>query len=329
MCREEIPIFPEFRDLKLEDRETLLPIFKQLQPEISDRCFTNLFIWKEFYNIQISQFDGNTCLFSASNTTPEKEFFFPPLGQSNVLEALNACFEFMLSRNMRPIIRRASEKFKLTHLTDKDKFVVKQDLDISDYIYQAEDLRTLPGARYHPQRNFIKRFKKKYPNYATESLNQHNISECIHFNDEWLRIKLEALSQKTDIHSDPLPDKVVFLKAEAATARKILLNFDKLGLAGLAVRIDGDICAFTVGEKLNHQTALIHIEKAYPNYVGLYQFLNQTFCEQTWASCEYINRMEDLGIESLRKAKMALYPHHMAKKYNITLNGGNDPKVKY
>jgi hypothetical protein len=56
-----------------------------------------------------------------------------------------------------------------------------------------------------------------------------------------------------------------------------------------------------------------------PNYGGLYQFLNQPFCEQTWAGCEYINRMEDLGIESLRKAKMALYPHHMAKKYNITL----------
>jgi hypothetical protein len=30
--------------------------------------------------------------------------------------------------------------------------------------------------------------------------------------------------------------------------------------------------------------------------------------------------MEDLGIESLRRAKLALGPHHMAKKYTITFN---------
>ncbi len=319
MCKEEIPIFPEFRELKLEDREVMLPHFRQLQPEISDRCFTNLFIWRDFYNIKISRFKDNICLFGASAATPEKEFFFPPLGGNNIMENLDACFDFMLSRNMNPIIRRASEKFVRNNLTNQNKFVAKQDLDISDYVYLAEDLRALYGTRYHPQRNFIKRFKKTYPDHASEFLNQENIPECIHFNDEWLQIKLQALSQKIDIHSDPPSDEVVFLKAEAATARKILLNFEKLELTGLAVRIDGRIRAFTIGEKLNSQTALIHIEKAYPNYVGLYQFLNQTFCEQAWADCKYINRMEDLGIESLRKAKMALHPHHMAKKYKITL----------
>jgi hypothetical protein len=319
MFKEDIPIFPEFRDLRLEDRRALLSYFQPLQTEISDRCFTNLFIWQDFYNIQISQFNDNICLFSASNTTPEKEFFFPPLGQNNILENLNACLDFMSSRNMQPIIRRASEKFLQIHLTNQNKFVAKQDLNISDYIYWAEYLRTLPGPKYHPQRNFIKRFKKKYPDYTTEFLNQENIQECIQFNDKWLQIKLQALSKKIDVHSEPLHDEVVFLKAEVDTARKILLNFEELELTGLAVRIGGDVHAFTIGEKLNDQTALIHIEKAYPGHVGLYQFLSQTFCQQAWSDCEYINRMEDLGIEGLRKTKMALHPHHMAKKYNITL----------
>lgn len=319
MYKDGMPDFPEFRALELKDRERLLSHFWQLQPEISDQCFTNLFIWQEFYNTQITQFKGDICLFSDTNTTPEKEFFFPPLGQSNVLEALDACFDFMLSRNIQPIVRRASEKFVHAHLSNQNRYVAKEDLDISDYIYRAEDMINLSGRRYHGQRNFIKRFKQNYPNHSTEFLNRENISECIRFNNEWLENKLLALSQKLDIHSDPPPDGIVFLKAEAETARKILSNFEKLGLTGLAVRIDGSIRAFTVGEKLNNQIALIHIEKADHSYLGLSQFLSQTFCEQAWADCEYINRMEDLGIEGLRRAKLALGPHHMAKKYNIIL----------
>ncbi len=319
MDKAGIPDFPEFRPLALEDRERLLPYFRQLQPEISDRCFTNLFIWQEFYNIQLSQFKRNICLFSDTNTTPEKEFFFPPLGQSDVVEALDACFDFMLSRNIEPIIRRASEKFVHTHLDNQNRYVAKEDLNISDYIYRADDMINLRGRRYHGQRNFIKRFKQNYPHHSTEFLNQENISECIRFNNEWLENKLIALSQKLDIHADPQPDGIVFLKAEAETVRKVLLNFEKLDLTGLAVRIDGSIRAFTVGEKLNSRTALIHIEKTDHTYLGLSQFLCQTFCEQAWVDCEYINRMEDLGIKGLRKAKLALGPHHMAQKYNLTL----------
>ena len=319
MDKEGIPDFPEFRALELKDRERLLPYFWQLQPEISDLCFTNLFIWQEFYNFQLSQFKGNICLFSSTNSTPEKEFFFPPLGQSNVVEALDACFGFMLSRNIEPIIRRASEKFVHTHLSNQNRYIAKEDLNISDYIYRAEDLINLRGRRYHGQRNFIKRFKHNDPNHSTEFLNRENISECIQFNNEWLENKLIALSQKVDIYSDPPPDGIVFLKAETETVRKALLYFEKLDLTGLAVRIDGSIRAFTVGEKLNNRTALIHIEKADHTYLGLSQFLSQTFCEQAWVDCEYINRMEDLGIEGLRKAKLALGPHHMARKYNILL----------
>ncbi|MDQ7837153.1 MAG: phosphatidylglycerol lysyltransferase domain-containing protein [Thermodesulfobacteriota bacterium] len=318
MYPKDIPDFPELRPLELKDRDILQPRLWELQPDISDCCFTNLFIWQDFYNIQISQFKGNICLFSSANTTPEKEFFFPPLGQGHILETLDACFDFMLSRNIQPIIRRGPEKFVRAHLGNQSRYVLREDLDIADYIYRTEDMITLRGRRYHGQRNFIKRFKQSYPDYSTEFLHdEENIPECLQFNNEWLENKLQALSQQLDIHSDPPPDMVVFLRAESETARKILMNFESLDLTGLAVRIDRKIRAFTVGQKLNTRTALVHIEKADHSYLGLSQFLSQAFCEQAWADCEYINRMEDLGIEGLRKAKLALGPHHLAKKYTI------------
>ncbi len=306
----EIPEFPIFKALEINDRSILQSYFLRLQPEISDRCFTNLFLWQDFYDIRISRFKENICILCASSTTPEKEFFFPPLGENDVLECIDICFDYMRSHNIKPIIRRASENFVSKYIIPTDIYIAKENLCISDYIYRTEDMINLKGRRYHGQRNYIKRFKKMFPNYHTEFIDQHNIPECICFNDQWLEKKLAG-------HADLTSEEMVFLKAEVDTARKILLNFDRLHLCGLAIRINGIICAFTVGEKLNDRMALIHIEKCDHSYIGLNQLLTQTFCQQAWNDCEYVNRMEDLGIEGLRKAKLALGPHHIAKKYDI------------
>ncbi len=44
------PIFPDFKPLGLEDREIFQRILWDYQPETSELTFTNLFIWKDFYN---------------------------------------------------------------------------------------------------------------------------------------------------------------------------------------------------------------------------------------------------------------------------------------
>jgi hypothetical protein len=313
----KLPEFPEFKPLEMSDRLLLQSYFLELQAEISDRCFTNLFLWQDFYDIRIGRYGDNICIFCASGSTPEKQFFFPPLGERGVCECVDACFDYMRSRKYTPVIRRASENFVVRHISANDACEVRGDPDISDYIYRTEDMIHLRGRRYHGQRNYIKRFKKKYPRYETEFLDRKNIAECIRFNDQWLQKKLKLVEQKYEKRSVSTADEVVFLKAEVETARKILHHFERLDLRGLAIRIGGAIRAFTVGEKLNRRMALIHIEKCDHGYLGLNQMLTNSFCQLAWADCEYVNRMEDLGIEGLRRAKQALGPHHMARKFDI------------
>jgi len=76
--------------------------------------------------------------------------------------------------------------------------------------------------------------------------------------------------------------------------------------------------AFTLGEPLNPETVVIHIEKANPAYEGLYTLIHQAFLEKEWSGYTYVNREQDLGEEGLRKAKESYFPHHMVNKYIIT-----------
>jgi hypothetical protein len=84
------------------------------------------------------------------------------------------------------------------------------------------------------------------------------------------------------------------------------------------VKVNGKVEAFTFGERLNHDTAVVHIEKANPEINGLYAVVNQLFCREVLSGFKFVNREQDLGLEGLRRAKESYHPHHMVEKYRVT-----------
>ena len=98
-----------------------------------------------------------------------------------------------------------------------------------------------------------------------------------------------------------------------------LNHYRDLDLRGGGIIIDGRMEAFALGERLNDETAVIHIEKANPHLPGRYTLVNQQFCEHCWAEIEYINREQDLGEPGLRKAQISYHPDHLEEKYTIRL----------
>jgi hypothetical protein len=77
--------------------------------------------------------------------------------------------------------------------------------------------------------------------------------------------------------------------------------------------------AFTLGEKLNPDTAVIHVEKANPEIRGLYAAINQAFLEHAWQDLPWVNREQDLGEPGLRQAKLSYHPHHLEEKFTLRL----------
>ena len=105
------------------------------------------------------------------------------------------------------------------------------------------------------------------------------------------------------------------LLSESEAVRESLVHFPVLKIDGGVILIDGKVEAFTLGELLNDQTAVVHIEKANPENPGLYAMINQQFCENCWREVFYINREQDLGEPGLRKAKLSYYPDHFVESF--------------
>jgi hypothetical protein len=297
-----VPEFPQFKDLSLEEKPLLDTLFNLFPPVISEFTFTNLFIWRHAYQLRISRLKNIVCLLSDQG---KNSFFFPPIGEGDMVECFRMSLQYLEGRGALPKIARTPEAVVAGMDWKAEGLVAEFDQAQSDYVYLTEDLIKLEGRKYHRKRNHIKQFKEKY-SFQYVPLTSEWISECLRLETEWCDLR----------HCEAIPG----LLNESIAIKEAFTHFENLGLKGGAILIRGKVEAFTLGEPLNRDTVVIHIEKANPAFEGLYPTINQAFLENEWSGYTYVNREQDLGEEGLRKAKESYFPHHMVKKYTLMLH---------
>ncbi len=296
-------VFPNFGPLRLEDRPVLHDLIWRSRPGISELTFSNLFIWRAPYRWQWSM-DGDFLLLLGQKEG-HPPFFLPPVGPGRRLDvARNALGWLKLERGVAgPRIERADAALA-AELNGAADLQVSPQREHFDYLYRTSDLGNLKGSKYHAKRNHINRFLHDYgASHSFVPIGPENLSLCIDFQARWCEMK--RCSEDMN------------LLDEWEAVRTGLAHFGTLGMKGAAILIEGKVEAFTFGELLNEETAVVHIEKANPGIPGLYAFLNQRFCRDYWSSVPFINREQDLGEEGLRKAKMSYQPIRLAKKFSI------------
>jgi hypothetical protein len=181
-----------------------------------------------------------------------------------------------------------------------DGLQVANDRDNADYVYRVKDLAQLEGRRFHKKRNLIKQCLQAY-DCTYEPITPGLITECTAMLDRWCKARR--------CRHDP------GLCSESLAVRESFSHWELLRLVGGAIRIDGDIQAFALGEMLRPGTAVCHFEKAMPGFQGLGQLINQWFAKYALQDFEFENREQDLGIPGLRQAKKSYHPDHMVEKY--------------
>lgn len=289
-----IPNYPEFKPIELEDKKEVGQYLADYPPEICELTFANIYIWRHWEKPQLTRIHGNLCVFCAP--PDESPYFLEPVGDSRLEETVQLC----LSYGTR--LSRVSEKFihKL-----HGSYLIKEDRDNFDYVYLTEELAQLKGKKFDGKRNLIKKLEKNY-RAEIKPLSDSDLSGCLEVVERWVRNSPEE-NRSTDART----------RAASTAIKEALNNFRQLELQGIVARIEGRVEGFCLGERLNPDTVVVHVELADRNIAGLHQYMNRECARTIWHQFTYINREQDAGIAGLRRSKLSYYPHHLVKKYDL------------
>lgn len=295
----------EIKKLEKNDKAVIDKFYRAGYYENSEYNFTNLYMWKELCNIHWAVEDDVLYIFSFD----EKNFSaWQPVGakekmQDAIKNILNFAEKNKDEKNFAFVVVEknfAEELEKYPHAN----FKIEPDRKEFDYVYLAEDLINLSGRKFHGKKNHLNSFRKDFPGAEYLPITSEIIPKC-----------REELNLWYEIHRKENPDDP-FICYEQAAIHEIFDNFDEFKLKGGAILLGGKVIAFTFGEKLNSDTAVIHVEKADPSVRGAYAAINHDFVENEWSEVKFINRESDMGLESLRKAKESYHPIKLIEKFN-------------
>jgi uncharacterized protein len=298
-----IPEFPTFRSLEPEDRGLFNSILGPYDPEVSELTFTNLFIWRAHYRFQWSLYRDWLCILGEDEQG--LPYVMEPVGPSPRGEVALMLLRWMREQNhAHPARMERVDKRLVKDVEGIAGIEVEPLREHFDYLYLRSDLAELAGNRYRSKRNHINKLSRSY-SFAYAALGNDHMGECLELQETWCTQR----RCEDDLN----------LMGEWEAIREILANYERFELRGGVILVDGKVEAFTVGELLNHDTAVIHVEKANADIPGLYTIINQQCCEKCWAEATYINREQDLGVPGLREAKLSYCPHHLVEKFRLTL----------
>ncbi len=298
----------EARPIQLGDKNLFDTYFHNYPPHLSELTFTNLFIWRKHYDFLFMEWRDHLIVFSKTYLTKWKKpwtrteetlFFLPPIGENPHLIMIEL-FKELENVEFRRVPEDVCNNLKLTEEFNTLNLEIIEDRDNWDYVYDKQELIELPGNKLRDKRRWLQKFMEKYQ-YEFSLLTEEWIQPCLKLQLKWC--DMNQCQKNED------------LLEEQDAIKEALNNYFILDLKGGIICVKGECIAYTIGEKLNEDTAVIHFEKAYVQYEGSYQAINNLFLKNCCTEeIKFINREQDLGIQGMRKAKLSYKPHHMVKK---------------
>lgn len=276
----------------LKHRDYLTDRFRQMNLQISDYTFANVYLFRTMSHYEFLTKD---CGLFVSGRNKQKQSYVMPL--NDPLSCDIKTFNEILGQ--REFFFPIPEGW--LHYFPEDKFVINYDESESDYIYLTENMAGFKGKQYVRHRNHLNQFLSLYEPRG-ERISENNYPDAIDVLREW------------QDNSRTAEDKTDFEQCEEA-----LKKFSGLALWGIIYYIDDKPAGFIIGEPLNADTFCLHFAKASKNYHGIYEYMFNDTAKKMLSKYKYLNLEEDMGNKNLRRTKSSYGPEFLLKKYRVSI----------
>lgn len=267
----------------------------------ADYNFGNIYIWDARYRPLISRFDGRLL---TRIVYEDKPAFVFPVGSGPLRPAVDALLAYAASMQFPLVLRGVTERHRgELECAYPGRFDFIEDVNSEDYIYLAGKLSTYSGKALHAKKNHCNRFEAEN-DWSFVPLTPALIPEC--------RAMLSVWSEE---NAGRLDESISF---EKAAIERLFNAYSALGMEGGVLYADGRAVGFTIGEFSSFDTFDVHIEKADAEINGAYPMVCREFVKlllSRHSQLTYINREDDMGLESLRRSKLSYKPEYILKKY--------------
>ncbi|TVL73121.1 DUF2156 domain-containing protein [Brachyspira hyodysenteriae] len=310
-----------FEPISLEKQELYHKYFSITPEQSADYTFMNLLGLKDIYMLEWAFTEKLVWIRQKSPYT----IYWAPVGD---WFNTNFCTDFSPCEiSGETIIRIPKELALFWEKTTKIK--VKETRDEWEYLYDFNELVTLPGKKFHNKKNLYNQFLKNEFKYVTID-NKTVINDILDFEAKWEEEEKKnnaALNENNaeeceTFDSTKLLTHEVRAEADTIMIKTLLGNWDIINnISGGAIYIDNKIVAYTIADLSMRDTIVVHSERGDRNYKGTYQAINRMFLENLkdnindYERFKFVNREQDVGDLGLRKAKMSYNPVGYVEKY--------------
>ncbi|WP_409200464.1 DUF2156 domain-containing protein [Methanobrevibacter sp. DSM 116169] len=283
-----------FKPISLSDKSIFDYYFNKTDFNNAEKNFSNLFMWRKTYKYEYAIINDCLCIKGKSRDTKQPFCHFP-YGGCDIEDSLALIKEAFKKEGNDLIIKPLLPEMKKCLEKTIEEFTLTEDRNSFDYIYTSNKLINLSGSKLRNKRRWLKKFKENY-DYTYEEINSNNLAEAKEFTINIIK------------NSNNDQDEIIAME-------EMFDNMFELEIKGCIIKIDGEIAGVSTGEELTKDTVIIHCERCDTKYEGIYNCINQEFCQKQWSNYKFINREEDLGIEGLRQAKLTYRPDLLLSKY--------------
>lgn len=289
------------KNLSLKDKKLFDGFLKREEHGLSVYAFENIYIWKGLFGISWDIIADCLCVFFKDGLGVF--LYLPPLGNCSPAQAAQEAFKIMDTSNKNKEASRI-ENLEASHIESYRILGYDCVQKSHDYVCKRCDLAALRGNKFKSQRASFNYFIKHH-DFEYLTFSRRYTEECLKLYERWMKMRKAAN-----------PDYIyqAMMLDSRNSLRNALRHCRELNFKGAVVKVGRKIKGFTIGYELHKDTFCILYEITDLSVKGLAQFIFAKFCSEL-NRYQYINIMDDSGLENLKKAKLSYHPYKLVPAY--------------